>query len=71
MPKVNLWGAFAGGVGAYLSDKYQTRFWPLVLYCPLGMAGYAVCLAPVSARVHYFATYLIATACFLCAGGNM
>ncbi|KKY20323.1 putative high-affinity nicotinic acid transporter [Diplodia seriata] len=68
---VNLWGAIVYTVGAFLSDRYQTRFWPLIVCAPFGIAGYAICLAPVSAGVQYFATYLIATACFLCTGGNM
>ncbi|KAL1618024.1 hypothetical protein SLS54_007557 [Diplodia seriata] len=68
---VNLWGAIVYAVGAFLSDRYQTRFWPLIVCAPFGIAGYAICLAPVSAGVQYFATYLIATACFLCTGGNM
>lgn len=68
---VNLWGALVYAVGAYLSDKYQTRFWPLVICAPFGIAGYAICLAPISAGVQYAATYLISTACFLCTGGSM
>ncbi|KAH7056924.1 retrograde regulation protein 2 [Macrophomina phaseolina] len=68
---VNLWGALVYGVGAFLSDRYQTRFIPLVICAPFGIAGFAVCLAPVSAGAQYFATYLIATACFLCTGGNI
>ncbi|KAF4309693.1 hypothetical protein GTA08_BOTSDO01874 [Botryosphaeria dothidea] len=68
---VNLWGALVYAVGAFLSDRYQTRFYPLIICAPFGIAGYAICLAPVSAGVQYFATYLIATACFLCTGGNI
>lgn len=68
---VNLWGAFVYAVGAYLSDRYQSRFLPLVICAPFGVAGYAILLASVSAGVSYFATYLIATACFLCTGGNI
>ncbi|KAF2794014.1 retrograde regulation protein 2 [Melanomma pulvis-pyrius CBS 109.77] len=68
---VNLWGAVAYAVGAYLSDRYKTRFLPLILTAPLGMIGYAILLCPVSPAVRYFATYLIATACFLCTGSNI
>lgn len=68
---VNLWGALVYAIGAYLSDRYQTRFLPLITMAPIGIAGYAILLAPVSAGVRYFATYLIATACFLCTGGNI
>lgn len=58
-------------IGAILSDKYGSRFMPLIICAPIGIAGYAIQLAPVSAAVHYFGTFLIATACFLCTGGNM
>lgn len=68
---MNLWGAFVYAVGAYFSDRFQTRFLPLILMAPIGIAGYAILLAPVSAGVSYFATYLIATACFLCTGSNI
>lgn len=68
---VNLWGAFVYAVGAYLSDRYQKRFLPMILCAPVGMVGYAILIAPVSAGVAYFATYLIATACFLCTGSNI
>jgi MFS family permease len=68
---VNIWGAIVYAVGAYLSDKYQKRFLPLVICAPFGIVGYAILLAPVSPGVRYFATYLIATACYLCTGGNM
>jgi len=69
---VNLWGAVVYAVGAYLSDRYAVRFLPLVLCAPVGIAGYAVLLSDVdSAAVRYLATYLIATACYICTGGNM
>jgi MFS family permease len=68
---VNLWGALVYAIGAYLSDRHQTRFLPLILTAPFGIAGYAILLCPVPASIRYFATYLIATACFLCTGGNI
>ncbi|KAF2648630.1 high-affinity nicotinic acid transporter-like protein [Lophiostoma macrostomum CBS 122681] len=68
---VNLWGAVVYAIGAYLSDRYTTRFLPLIFMAPIGVAGYAILLAPVPTAVRYFATYLIATACFLCTGGNI
>ncbi|KAF2475339.1 high-affinity nicotinic acid transporter-like protein [Lindgomyces ingoldianus] len=68
---VNLWGAVVYAIGAYLSDRYRTRFLPLIAMAPIGIAGYAILLSPVSAGVRYFATYLISTACFLCTGGNI
>jgi hypothetical protein len=58
-------------VGAYLSDRYQARFFPLILMAPIGIAGYAIVLSPVGPKAQYFATYLISTACFLCTGGNI
>lgn len=68
---VNIWGAIVYAVGAYFSDRYQTRFLPLILVAPIGITGYAILLSPVSPGIQYFATYLIATACFLCTGGNI
>ena len=68
---VNLWGAAVYGAAAVLSDRYGARFVPLVVCAPAGMVGYALLLSPVSPAVHYLATYLIATACFVCTGGNM
>jgi nitrate/nitrite transporter NarK len=68
---VNLWGAVVYAVGATLSDRYNVRFLPLVICAPFGIVGYAILLSDVSVGVRYFATYLIATACFLCTGGNM
>lgn len=68
---MNLWGAFVYAVGAYLSDRYQSRFWPMILCAPIGIAGYPILIAPVSAGIAYFATYLVATACFLCTGSSI
>lgn len=68
---VNIWGAVVYAIGAYLSDRYTSRFLPLVIIAPFGIAGYAILLTDVSVGVKYFATYLIATACFLCTGGNI
>jgi nitrate/nitrite transporter NarK len=68
---VNLWGAIVYAVGATLSDRYKTRFLPLISLAPIGIAGYAILLSDVPAGVRYFATYLISTACFLCTGTNI
>lgn len=68
---VNIWGAIVYAIGAYLSDRYTSRFLPLILTAPFGIAGYAILLTDVSVGIKYFATYLIATACFLCTGGNI
>ncbi|KAF1848897.1 high-affinity nicotinic acid transporter-like protein [Cucurbitaria berberidis CBS 394.84] len=69
--KINIWGAIVYAIGAFLSDRYQTRFLPLILAAPFGMIGYAILLSPVSPAVQYFATHLVSTACFLCTGGNI
>ncbi|KAI1638631.1 retrograde regulation protein 2 [Biscogniauxia mediterranea] len=68
---VNIWGALVYAIGAILSDTYSKLFLPLVISAPFGVAGYAILLCDVSPAVQYFATYLIATACFLCTGGNI
>lgn len=68
---VNLWGALVYAVGAVISDRYNKRFWIMVICAPFGIAGYAILLTDVPVGVLYFATYLIATACFLCTGGNI
>lgn len=65
------WGAAVYAFGAWMSDRYQTRFLPMVIAAPFGIVGYAILLSPVSPAVWYFATYLIATACFLCTGSNI
>ncbi|KAL1845657.1 hypothetical protein Plec18170_009644 [Paecilomyces lecythidis] len=69
--KINVWGAIVYGVGAVLSDRYKARFLSLIISAPFGIAGYAILLCDVSAGVRYFATFLIATACFLCTGTNI
>ncbi|KAF9887505.1 hypothetical protein FE257_010083 [Aspergillus nanangensis] len=69
---VNLWGAAIYWVGAVLSDRYNARSMVMIITAPIGIAGYAILLAwDVPAGVQYFATYLISTACFLCAGTNI
>ncbi|KAK8035135.1 hypothetical protein PG993_010130 [Apiospora rasikravindrae] len=68
---VNLWGAVVYAIGAYLSDRYTVRFLPLIVCAPFGIAGYAILLCDVPVAVRYFATYLIATACYICTGGNI
>jgi MFS family permease len=70
---VNIWGAIVYAVGAVISDRYNKRFLIMVVCAPIGIAGYAILLKMDSVTVgaQYFATYLIATACFLCTGGNI
>lgn len=68
---VNLWGALVYAVGALMSDRYKTRFLPLIICAPFGIAGYGILLGKVSPRIQYFATLLISTACYLCTGGNI
>ena len=58
-------------IGAVLSDRYNARFLAMVICAPFGILGYAILLADVPTAVRYFATYLIATACFLCTGTNI
>ncbi|KAK5297554.1 hypothetical protein LTR93_002560 [Exophiala xenobiotica] len=69
----NVWGAIVYAIGAVISDRYHKRFWVMVVCAPIGIAGYAILLRQddVSSGVQYFATFLIATACFLCTGGNI
>ncbi|KAF2453172.1 retrograde regulation protein 2 [Lineolata rhizophorae] len=72
---VNIWGAIVYGVGAVLCDRYKNRFISLISCAPFGIAGYAILVAAgpsgLAAGVKYFATYLIAIACFLCTGTNI
>ena len=70
MYTVILWGAIVYAIRAYISDKHNARFLTMVVCAPIGIAGYAILLCDVPAAVAYFATYLIATACFLCTGTN-
>ncbi|BCS24982.1 uncharacterized protein APUU_41426S [Aspergillus puulaauensis] len=69
---VNLWGAVIYWLGAVLSDRFNARSLVMAVAAPFGIAGYAILLAwDVPAGVQYFATFLIATSCFLCAGTNI
>ena len=73
MGTVNLWGAITYFVGAILADKYNARFWSVIICAPIGIAGYAILLnlSNVSPGVQYFGTFLISTACYLCTGTNI
>lgn len=73
MVPVCLWGAIVYFVGAILADKYNARFWSVIICAPIGIAGYAILLGSqdVPAGVQYFATFLISTACYLCTGTNI
>ena len=66
-------GAIVYFVGAILADKYNARFWSVIICAPIGIAGYAILLNldHVSSAVRYFATFLISTACYLCTGTNI
>lgn len=55
---------------AILSDRYTNRFLPLVVFAPVTALGYILLLTNVSPKVHYFATFLVATGCYICAGIN-
>lgn len=70
---VCIWGAIVYFVGAILADKYNARFWSVIICAPIGVAGYAILLGSqnLSAGVQYFATFLISTACYLCTGTNI
>ncbi|KAF2194634.1 retrograde regulation protein 2 [Zopfia rhizophila CBS 207.26] len=70
---VFLWGALTYAVGGFLSDRYQRRFLAVFLSAPFGIIGYCILLASsrVSVGVQYFSCFLISTAIYLCAGGNM
>ncbi|KAJ8127728.1 hypothetical protein O1611_g5908 [Lasiodiplodia mahajangana] len=68
---VNIWASIVYTIGAFISDRYTTRFLPLVICAPFGIAGYAILLCNVPPGIRYFATYLIAIPCFLCTGGNI
>ncbi len=69
---VCIWGAIVYFVGAILADKYNARFWSVIICAPIGMAGYAILLVyDVSSGARYFATFLISTACYLCTGTNI
>ncbi|KAK1763705.1 high-affinity nicotinic acid transporter [Phialemonium atrogriseum] len=67
---VFVWGTIVYFSVALLSDKLSTRFIPMMALAPFMVAGYAVLLAPVSSGVHYFATFLVATGVYICAGIN-
>ncbi len=68
--EVFVWGTIVYFTVALVSDKLSTRFIPLMVLAPFTAAGYAVLLAPVSSGVHYFATFLVATGVYICAGIN-
>ena len=70
---VAIWGAIVYFVGATSADKYNARFWSVIICAPIGVAGYASLLnfERVSTGVLYFATFLISTACYLCTGTNI
>jgi hypothetical protein len=55
---------------AVFSDHISNRFVPLLCLAPITAVGYAILLAPMSAGVHYFACFLVATGVYVCAGIN-
>ncbi|KAK3704718.1 hypothetical protein LTR37_013692 [Vermiconidia calcicola] len=70
---VFFWGSVAYFIGALVGDKYNARFWGVIILAPVGIAGYAILLRydDISPGVSYFATFLISTACYLCTGTNI
>ena len=69
-PRVFVWGTIVYFTVALLSDKFSRRFISLLALSPFMIAGYGVLLAPTSSGVHYFATFLVATGVYICAGIN-
>jgi hypothetical protein len=67
---VYVWGTIIYFFVSFISDKKTNRFFPLILCAPVTAVGYALLLSPVSPGVQYFATYLVATGCYICAGLN-
>jgi MFS family permease len=67
---VYVWGTIIYFLAAMWSDRFSNRFLPLIIFAPLTAIGYAIILSPVSAGVQYFATFLVATGCYICAGIN-
>jgi MFS family permease len=68
---VYIWGAIIYFIVASLSDRFSNRFLPLILSAPFTMCGYAILLSTApAAGVKYFATFLVATGCYICAGIN-
>lgn len=65
-----LWGTIIYYCAAILSDRYTNRFLPLVIFAPITALGYVLLLSNVSPKVHYFATFLVSTGCYICAGIN-
>ena len=68
---VQLWGAIIYAVIVVLSDRYRKRYLFEIIFTPITALGYVILLSPVSAGVHYFATYLITTGCYIIAGNNL
>lgn len=53
---------------AYLSDRYQRRGLPVVIFCLISIVGYAILLSDVSSGVHYFACFLVAFGLYVAVG---
>ena len=73
MVPVGFWGGIVYFVSAILADKYNARFWSVIIAAPVGVTGFAILLnySKVSSGVQYFATFLIASSCYLCTGTNI
>ena len=68
---VQLWGCIIYSVIVILSDRWRKRYFFEIIFTPITALGYVILLCPVSAGVHYFATYLITTGCYIIAGNNL
>ena len=53
------WDAIVYAVEAYLSDRSGTRFLPMIMCASVGIAGYAMLIAPESPSTWYLVTYLV------------
>jgi hypothetical protein len=61
-------GAITYLVVAYLSDKYQKRGIAAVAFCCIAAVGYGILMSDVSAGVHYFGCFVVATGLYVAVG---
>ncbi|KAJ5604874.1 hypothetical protein N7510_010028 [Penicillium lagena] len=68
---VQLWGTLIYILVAYLADRYQKRYIPVMSFTPVTALGYLLLLCPIPAGVQYFSTFLITTGMYIIAGINL
>lgn len=68
---VQMWGCLIYILVAWLSDRYQRRYLPVITFAPVTALGYILLLCPVSAGVQYFATFLITSGMYIVTGINL